>query len=74
MGSADKNQGGGAVEAGGWGESCYSYCPPTKICVTHKETGKIGSVRETAWRFGPEVLIKTEFVIIYCKKSIDRAF
>ncbi len=19
----------------GWGESCYSYCPPTKICVTH---------------------------------------
>jgi hypothetical protein len=30
--------------------------------------------REAAWHFGPEDLAKTKFIIIYCKKSMDRAF
>jgi hypothetical protein len=51
---------GGWVAVGVWGES--------------RKPAKIGAVRESAWRFGPEDLVKTKFIIIYCKKSMDRAF
>jgi hypothetical protein len=33
---------------------------------------KISSVSATAWGFGPEDLVKTKFIIIYCKKSMER--
>ncbi len=58
----------GASGAGGGGESCYSYCPPTQ-----KPT-KIGPISKNAWHFGLEDLVKTKFIIIYCKKNMDRAF
>jgi hypothetical protein len=74
MGSANINQGGGVGGAGGGGKATIANAPPTKICVIHKETGKIGAVSKTAWLFGPEDLVKTKFVKIYCKKSMDRAF
>jgi hypothetical protein len=35
---------------------------------------KIGPVTKTAWHFGPEDLVKAKFIIIDCKKSMDRAF
>jgi hypothetical protein len=38
------------------------------------QPAKIGPVRGTAWRFGPEDLVKTKFIIIYCLKNMDRAF
>jgi hypothetical protein len=43
--------GGGVGWQWGWGESC--------------KPAKIGPVCETAWRFGPEDLVKTKFIIIY---------
>ncbi len=51
----------------GWGESCYSYCPPPQprsVWQTQKPA-KISTVKKTAWRFGPEDLVKTKFIIIY---------
>jgi hypothetical protein len=35
---------------------------------------KEGAVSKTAWRFGPEDLVKNKFIIIVYKKSMDRAF
>ncbi len=51
---------GGLGGSGGWGES--------------RKPAKIGPVSETTWCFGPEDFVKTKFIIIYCEKSIDRAF
>ena len=51
---------GGLGGSGGWGES--------------RKPAKIGPVSVTAWRFGPEDFVKTKFIIIYCKKTMVRAF
>jgi hypothetical protein len=63
--------GGGCSQ--GWGKASIATAP-TKICMTHTETSKIGTVSKTAWRFGPEDLVKTKFIIIVHKKSINRVF
>ncbi len=48
----------GAGAAGGGGKAAMATVPPpTKICVTHTGTGKIGSVSKNAWLFGPEDLV-----------------
>jgi hypothetical protein len=60
----------GAGVAGGGGKAAIAT---NKICVTQKPA-KIGPVIKTAWLFGPEGLVKTKFIIIYCKKSMNRAF
>jgi hypothetical protein len=66
---------GRGVGAPGGGGKLLELLPfPPNICVTHTETGKIGAVSKTAWLFGPEDLVKTKFIIIYCKKRMDRAF
>ncbi len=65
MGCAHRNQGGWQVREMGGGKV---------ICLTHRETGKIGAVNATAWRFGPEDLVKTELIIKACKKRMSRAF
>jgi hypothetical protein len=59
----------------GWGETCYASVPlhHKGLCDT-QEPEKIGAVSATTWCFGPEDLVKTTFIIIYCKKSMDRAF
>ena len=43
------------------------------LCFT-KKPAKICAVSKTAWPFGPEDLVKTKFIIIYCKKNMDRTF
>jgi hypothetical protein len=60
-------------EKSGWGKAAIATVPPppTKICVKHTETGALS---KTAWRFGPEELVKTKFSIIDCEKSINKAF
>ncbi len=65
--------GGGGGRCGwGWGESCCSYWSFPPRCVWHtQKPAKIGTVSKTAW---PEDLFKTKFIIIYWKKSMDRAF
>jgi hypothetical protein len=35
---------------------------------------KIGAVNATAWRFGPEDLVKTKLVIKTCKKRMEGLF
>jgi hypothetical protein len=64
----------GADAARGGGKADIATAPPptTNFCVTHTETGKIGAVSKTAWRFGPEDLVETKFIIIYCKKGMNR--
>ncbi len=65
----------GAGAARGGGKAAIATVPPHQdLCDTHRNRRKTGSVRETTWLFGPEDLVKTKFVIIYCKKSMDRAF
>jgi hypothetical protein len=65
----------GVGAAGGGGKAAIAPAPtPTKICVYTLKPSKIGSVSETAWLFGPEDLVKTKFIIIYCKKNMDRTF
>jgi hypothetical protein len=64
----------GADEAGGGGKAAIATAPPHQdLCDTQK-LAKIGAVSKTAWLFGPDDLVKTKFIIIYCKKSMDRAF
>ncbi len=63
---------GGAGAAGGGGKAAIATVPPHQDHT--QEPAKIGSVSETTWLFGPEDLVRTKFVIIYCKKSMDRAF
>ncbi len=59
---------------GGGGKAAIATAPPHKdLCDTQKPA-KIGDVSETAWLFGPENLVKTTFIIISCKKRMDRAF
>jgi hypothetical protein len=60
---------------GGWvgGKAAIATAPPIKICVTPTKTGENRRVSKTAWLFRPEDLVKTKFIIIYCK-SVDRAF
>jgi hypothetical protein len=77
MSCSKRNMGEGRVSPGVGGKLLLllpAPLPPTKICVIHTETSKIGTVSETAWHFGPEDLVKTKFIIIDCKKSMDRAF
>jgi hypothetical protein len=65
----------GAGAAGGWGESWYATAPLRhKGLCDAQEPAKIRAVSVTTWRFGPEDLVKTKFITIYCKKSMDRAF
>jgi hypothetical protein len=62
------------VRRGGGGKAAIATAPPHQdLCDTQKPA-KIGVVSKTAWLFGPEDLVKTKCIIIYCKKSIDRAF
>jgi hypothetical protein len=37
--------------------------------VTHRETGKIGTVNPNAWHFGPEDLVKSKSVMIVAKRA-----
>jgi hypothetical protein len=76
MGSANKNQGGGggAGVAGGGGKAATITAPPPRYVKYTQKPAKIGAVSKTAWHFGPEVLLKTKFIIKYCEKSMDRAF
>ncbi len=65
----------GADAAGGGGKAAIATASPPPRSVSHtQKPANIGTVSKTAWRFGPEDLIKTKFIIIYCKKSMDRAF
>jgi hypothetical protein len=48
--------------------------PIKRLSSSSQKPAKIGTVGETAWLFGPEDLVKTKFIIIFCKKSMDRAF
>jgi hypothetical protein len=72
MACLKRNQGGERLRRG---ESCFSYwpSPPRSVWHTQKPV-KIGTVSQTAWLFGPEDLVKTRFVTINCKKTMDRAF
>ncbi len=64
----------GAGAAGGGGNVAIATGPPHQdLCDTQKPA-KIGAVSETAWLFGPEDFVKTQIIIIYCKKSMGRAF
>jgi hypothetical protein len=62
------------VRRGGGGKVVIATGHPHQdLCDTQKPA-KIGAIGETAWLFGPEDLVKTKFIMIYCKKSMDRAF
>jgi hypothetical protein len=61
-----KGRGAGAARGGRKASTATAPTPPTKTCVPHTETGKIGAVSKTTWCFGPEDLVKTKFINIYC--------
>jgi hypothetical protein len=78
MGTAKQNQVGGGwgrMRAGGGGKAAIATTPrhPRDLCDTQKPA-KISGVTATAWRFGPDDLVKTNKVIINCKKNMERAF
>jgi hypothetical protein len=75
MACLKRNYGGGWVRPGVGGKAAIVTVPSHQdLCDTHKKPAKIGSVSGSAWRFGPEYLVKTKFVMIYHKKNMDRAF
>ncbi len=39
--------------------------PPTETCAHTQKPAKIGAVNATAWRFGPEDLVKTFFYNVF---------
>jgi hypothetical protein len=73
MGYSKRNTGGGRVQRGVGGKLVF-YCPPPPQRSVSPGKAKIGAVSATTLRFGPEELVKTKFIIIYCKKSMDKAF
>jgi hypothetical protein len=63
------------VGARGRAKAAIATAPPPHkdLCDTQKPA-KIGAVSATTWHFGPEDLVKTKFIIICCKMSMDSLF
>jgi hypothetical protein len=69
MGYSKRNTGGGRMRRGVGGKLVFFWPLRHKGLCDTQETAKIGAVSTTTWQFGPEELVKTKFIIIYCKKS-----
>ncbi len=67
----EKRDGAGAAGGGGKAAIATAPPPPERSVLHTQKPAKIGGVSKTTWRFGPEDLVKTKFIIIHCYKSIQ---